>query len=125
MPSAEAMAWDVAPLSPWTSQYYGKLPTLAQIHLMTNFKRLQVTVQLLVIAFFAVVVLFSEFRTPTVRTITFGLVVIDVIRTIWVLSRRNVLTMTPGEIYRSGLRGDPLDLLSAVMAVMAVVLLTI
>ena len=92
---------------------------------MTNFKRLQVTVQLLVIAFFAVVALFSEFRTPTVRTITFGLVVIDVIRTIWVLSRRNVLTMTPGEIYRSGLRGDPLDLLSAVMAVMAVVLLTI
>ena len=92
---------------------------------MMNFKRLQVTVQVLAISFFAAVVLFSEFRTPTVRTITFGLVVIDLIWAIWVLLRKNVLTMTPAEIYRSGLRGDPLDLLSAVMAVMAVVVLTI
>ena len=62
-----------------------------------NFKRLQVTVQVLGISFFAAVVLFSEFRTPTVRTITFGLVVIDLIWTIWVLLRKNVLTMTPAE----------------------------
>jgi hypothetical protein len=92
---------------------------------MTNHKTVHMTAQWLLIAFFAMVVFVPALRTPTVRVTTMVLVVIYAAWVAWVAWRSHILAMTPMQIYRSGLKGNPVDVLCACMAVAAIVLLTV
>jgi hypothetical protein len=92
---------------------------------MTNYKTVRVTAQWLLIAFFAMVVFVPTFRTPTVRVITIALVLLHGALTTWIAWRRGLLTMTPGQIYRSGLKAAPIELVSGCMALAAIVLVSV
>ena len=70
----------------------------------------------------ALVIFVPSARTPTLRLITFALVGIVFSWKVFVMWRKGWLTMTPAQLFQSRAKSFPLDFLSTLMGLVAMLL---